>query len=83
VVCACDSLERVCGSECGAGCFVMCVCVCVRQFGLGLQLVCSRWLCGLCVFGTVWNGFGGVSVELVALWCVSVCVGHFGTGLGE
>jgi len=28
----------------------------------------------VCVFGTVWNGFGGVSVELVAMWRVCMCV---------
>ena len=31
--------------------------------------------CIVCVAcGTVWSGFGGVSVRQVALWCVSVCV---------
>jgi len=33
----------------------------------------------LCVFecaacGTVWSRFAGLSVQQVALWCVSVCV---------
>ena len=45
-------------------------------------------MCAVC--GTVWCGFGGVSVQQVALWClyigivcVCVCVGQFGVGLGS
>ena len=53
-------------------------------------------MCAAC--GTVWSGFGGVSVCVVCgvwcvggVWCVCVCgcvvcvlrVGQFGVGLGE
>jgi len=40
----------------------VCVCVCVGEFGAGL----GDRVCAVC--GTVWFGFGGMSV------CVSVCV---------
>jgi len=56
-----DSLVWVCGSESvlcvgefGVGLW-MCV-LCVGQFGMGL------WERGCAVCGTVWCGFGGVSV---------------------
>ena len=37
--------------------------------------ILRRWhiVCAAC--GTVWSGFGGVSVQQVTLWCVCVCVG--------
>jgi len=44
--------------------------------------------CVCCVWA-VWCGFGGVSVQQVALWCLyigivcAVCVGQFGVGLGS
>ena len=51
--------------------------------------MCVDIVCAAC--GTVWSGFGGVSVQEVALCCVCVCVsalcvlrvGQFGAGLGE
>ena len=45
------------------------------------------YVCAVC--GTVWSGFGGVSVQQVALWCLYIgivcvlCVGQFGVGLEE
>jgi len=37
--------------------------------------ILRRWRIGCAACGTVWNGFGGVSVQQVALWCgVCVCV---------
>jgi len=56
-----DSFEQVWGSECAAGGFVVCVCVCLC-------------LCECAACGTVWNRFGGVSVQQLALWCVCVFV---------
>jgi len=46
-------------------------------------------VCTVC--GTVWCGFGGVSVQQVTLWCLYIgivcvcvlCVGQFGVGLGS
>ena len=77
-------------------CVCVCVCVCVGQFGVGLGSECAAGgfvvfvyrYCVCCVWA-VWCGFGGVSVQQVALWCLyigivcAVCVGQFGVGLGE
>jgi len=74
------------GSECAAGDFVVfvyrhCVCVCVGQFGVGLGSECAaggfvvfvyRHCVCVCVCGTVCCGFGGVSVQQVALWCLYI-----------
>ena len=76
IVCVCcvwDSLVWVWGSECAAGGFVV--------------FVYRHCVCAVC--GTVWSGFGGVSVQQVALWCLYIgfvcvlCLGQFGVGLGE
>jgi len=82
VVCVWDSLEWVWESECAAGGFVFGVCVCVwdslewglclGQFGVGL----GESVCVVCVCGTVWSGFGRVSVQQVALCFVCVCWYH-------
>ena len=59
-VCVWDSLVWVWGSECAAGGFVVFVyrhCVCV---------------CSACVCGTFFCGFGGVSVQEVALLCLYI-----------
>jgi len=80
-VCVCvwcvwgDILERVWGSECAAGGFVICVWdslerVCGIECGTGGFVLCVC-VC-FCVCGTVWNVFGGVSVQQV--FCVCVCV---------
>ena len=68
------SLVWVCGSECAVGGFVV--------------FVYRHCVCVVC--GTVWCGFGGVSVQQVALWCLyfgivclCVCGGYFVVGLGE
>ena len=68
-----DSLEWVWGSECGAGGFVVGVCVWDSlEWVWWSECGAGGFVVGGC--GTVWRGFGGVSVEQVALWWVGVCV---------
>ena len=91
--------EGVCVQQVALWCLyigIVCVCcvwdslvwVLVSECAAGGFLVFVYRHCVCCVWD-IWCGFGGVSVQQVALCCLYIgivcvlCVGEFGVGLGE